>query len=336
MSLTSNLPSDKRRPGTFHTFDDTSGARGLIPIQRSIALNPLSPAAHNNLGSAFQKLGQTAEAIASYRRALQLQPDMAVAHANILMAMNYDPQFTPRWTPTAHRLGSFRLVRQTGAAVADIDLRGRVHVASFIYTKCAAVCPLVVTQLARVQRAIHSLPNALIVSFTVTPDTDTGTYVAPSDAGPAVPIQLLGVWYLDIANTRAIANLWWDHATGTLQVRGLFPNPLLAEGVRLLSPGMFVRVRVPISEPRPGVLVTDRAIGTDQDRKYVLVVNDKNVVEYRPVKLGPLQNALRAVTDGLAPGEWVIVNGIQRARPGGPVTPQKVSMRPGPPAEAPS
>src|SRR5204862_336486 len=54
------------------------------------------------------------------------------------------------------------------------------------------------------------------------------------------------------------------------------------------------------------------------------------------VKLGPLQNALRAVTDGLAPGEWVIVNGIQRARPGGPVTPQKVSMRPGPPAEAPS
>ena len=122
-----------------------------------------------------------------------------------------------------------------------------------------------------------------------------------------------------------------DPSTGTIHVRAVLPNT-----DRLLAPGMFVRVRVPISEPRPGVLVTDRAIGTDQDRKYVLVVNDKNVVEYRPVKLGPLQNALRAVTDGLAPGEWVIVNGIQRARPGGPVTPQKVSMRPGPPAEAPS
>src|SRR5438094_439189 len=122
-----------------------------------------------------------------------------------------------------------------------------------------------------------------------------------------------------------------DPSTGTIHVWAVLPNT-----DRLLAPGMFVRVRVPISEPRPGVLVTDRAIGTDQDRKYVLVVNDKNVVEYRPVKLGPLQNALRAVTDGLAPGEWVIVNGIQRARPGGPVTPQKVSMRPGPPAEAPS
>jgi membrane fusion protein, multidrug efflux system len=97
---------------------------------------------------------------------------------------------------------------------------------------------------------------------------------------------------------------------------------------------MFVRVRVPIGESRPGILVTDRAIGTDQDRKYVLVVNDKNVVEYRPVKLGGLHDDLRAVTEGLAPGEWVIVNGLQRVRPGVTVAPQKVSMRPGPPATA--
>jgi len=89
---------------------------------------------------------------------------------------------------------------------------------------------------------------------------------------------------------------------------------------------------VPIGEAKPGVLVTDRAIGTDQDRKYVLVVNDKNVVEYRPVKLGPLHDGLRALAEGVTPGEWVIVNGIQRVRPGMTVTPQKVSMRPGPPA----
>jgi multidrug efflux system membrane fusion protein len=118
-----------------------------------------------------------------------------------------------------------------------------------------------------------------------------------------------------------------DPSTGTIHVRAVLPN-----SDRLLVPGLFVRVRVPVGEARPGVLVTDRAIGTDQDRKYVLVVNDKNVVEYRPVKLGPVQRGLRAVAEGLAPSEWVIVNGIQRVRPGATVTPQKVSMRPGPPA----
>jgi multidrug efflux system membrane fusion protein len=76
--------------------------------------------------------------------------------------------------------------------------------------------------------------------------------------------------------------------------------------------------------------VTDRAIGTDQDRKYVLVVNDQNVVEYRPVKLGPTHDGLRAIGEGLAPGDRVIVNGIQRARPGATVTPHDVSMRENP------
>jgi multidrug efflux system membrane fusion protein len=100
-------------------------------------------------------------------------------------------------------------------------------------------------------------------------------------------------------------------------------------------------VRLPVSDPQPGLLVTDRAIGTDQDRKYVLVVNDKNVVEYRAVKLGATYDGLRAVAEGVAASDWVIVNGIQRARPGTTVTPQKVSMRPGPaaapePAKAPS
>lgn len=81
-----------------------------------------------------------------------------------------------------------------------------------------------------------------------------------------------------------------DPSTGTVHVRAVLPN-----ADRLLTPGLFVRVRLPVAEPKPGLLVTDRAIGTDQDRKYVLVVNDKNVVEYREVKLGPMQNGLRAV-----------------------------------------
>ena len=93
-----------------------------------------------------------------------------------------------------------------------------------------------------------------------------------------------------------------DPSTGTIHVRAVLPNPN-----RLLSPGLFARVRVPVGETRPGVLVTDRAIATDQDRKYVLVVNEQNVVEYRPVKLGAIHGGLRAVDEGLAPNEWVIV-----------------------------
>lgn len=120
-----------------------------------------------------------------------------------------------------------------------------------------------------------------------------------------------------------------DASTGTIHVRAVLPNP-----DRLLTPGLFVRVRLPVSEPRAGVLVTDRAVGTDQGRKYVLVVNDRNVVEYRPVTLGGLHDGLRAVAEGLAPGEWVIVNGLQRVRPGVTVVPQKVGMRPATPAAA--
>jgi RND family efflux transporter MFP subunit len=120
-----------------------------------------------------------------------------------------------------------------------------------------------------------------------------------------------------------------DPSTGTIRVRAVLPNP-----DRLLTPGFFVRVRLPVGDAAPGLLVTDRAIGTDQDRKYVLVVNDKNVVEYRQVKLGAIQGGLRAVIEGLAPTEWVIVNGIQRVRPGVTVTPQKVGMRPGAPPAA--
>jgi protein SCO1 len=78
-------------------------------------------------------------------------------------------EFTPRWTPVAHRIGSFDLTRQTGGSISDRSLRNRVHVASFIYTKCAAVCPILIQQLARVRAAT----DALIVSYTVTPDVDT-------------------------------------------------------------------------------------------------------------------------------------------------------------------
>ena len=73
---------------------------------------------------------------------------------------------------------------------------------------------------------------------------------------------------------------------------------------------------LPIGDPTHSLLVSERAVGTDQGTKYVLVVNDQNVVEYRPVKLGPLSEGLRVIREGLKPGERVIVAGIQRGAAG--------------------
>jgi multidrug efflux pump subunit AcrA (membrane-fusion protein) len=95
----------------------------------------------------------------------------------------------------------------------------------------------------------------------------------------------------------------------------------------VFKPGLFARVRVPVSESYQALLVTESAIGTDQGQKFVLVANDESVVEKRFVKSGPLQdNGLRVIADGLKSGECVVVNGLQRARPGKPVTPQRVEM----------
>lgn len=113
-----------------------------------------------------------------------------------------------------------------------------------------------------------------------------------------------------------------DSATGTITVRGEVANP-----TRLFRPGYFARVRVPMGEEYRAVLVADRAIGTQQGQKYVLVVDERNTVVFRPVKLGALQSdGLRVVTSGLGADERIVVNGIQRARPGSVVNPQPGEM----------
>jgi RND family efflux transporter MFP subunit len=109
--------------------------------------------------------------------------------------------------------------------------------------------------------------------------------------------------------------------TGTLLGRAVFPNP-----DRHLTPGMFVRVRLIGGKPYKGLLINDRAIATDQDRRFVLVVGEGNVLEYRAVQTGPVVDGLRVVREGLAAGDRIVVNGMQRVRPGMPVTPSMVPM----------
>lgn len=125
-----------------------------------------------------------------------------------------------------------------------------------------------------------------------------------------------------------------DPSTGTVQARGLFDNK-----DAVLTPGMFVRVRVPIDQREKALFIPERSIGSDQGNKYLLAVNSQNVVEYRPVTLGVERDGLREVLTGLQPGASVIVDGIQRARPGITVNPHPVAATaeaPGKPGETPA
>jgi len=112
-----------------------------------------------------------------------------------------------------------------------------------------------------------------------------------------------------------------DTATGTITVRAKLANP-----DRLFTPGLFARVKVGDGATHDAVLVKDSAIGTDQSRRFVYVVTPQNTVEYRTVELGALVDGLRVVRSGLEPGDDVVVNGLQRVRPGTPVTPEHVAM----------
>jgi membrane fusion protein, multidrug efflux system len=115
--------------------------------------------------------------------------------------------------------------------------------------------------------------------------------------------------------------------TGSISARGVFHNPKPPKGIRMLSPGMFVRVRLPIGRPRPELLVIDRAIGSDQGLKYVYVVDAENKVQYRRVSTGALQpDGRRVITEGLKPDEWVVVGGLQQVRPRMQINPERIRM----------
>lgn len=109
--------------------------------------------------------------------------------------------------------------------------------------------------------------------------------------------------------------------TGTLRVRAVFPNK-----DQFLTPGLFARVRIPIGEPHDALLITDRAIDTDQGQKIVYVVDKDNKVVSRPIKIGANHDGLRVIESGLSVDDHIIVNGLQRVRPGVTVDPKLVEM----------
>jgi membrane fusion protein, multidrug efflux system len=113
-----------------------------------------------------------------------------------------------------------------------------------------------------------------------------------------------------------------DTGTATISVRAIFVN-----NKDELIPGLFTRIRVPVSQPKRALVVSERALGSDQGQRYLLVVNEKNVVEHRSVKVGRLDGDLRVISEGIGPQDWVIVRGLQRVRSGATVTPQRSGMQ---------
>jgi RND family efflux transporter MFP subunit len=139
------------------------------------------------------------------------------------------------------------------------------------------------------------------------------------EAGGKVPVEM------ELADETDFPHHGWIESfdnhlnpdTGSILVRALFRN----DNGRIV-PGLFARIRIPLSEKYDAVLVDERAIGTDQANKFVLTLTSTNTVAYQPVQLGPLIDGKRIVRSGLAAGEKIVVNGLQRVRPGSPVTPE--------------
>ena len=134
-----------------------------------------------------------------------------------------------------------------------------------------------------------------------------------------VPVRVTGQGFQATEGRLQLLDNQIDPQSGTVRMRALLANP---DG--LLVPGQFARLQMGQAQAREAILVEERSIGTDQDRRYVLILDDQNKVSYRQISLGARVDAQRIVTSGLAEGDRIIVDGMQRVRPGALVTPQPV------------
>ncbi|MCA1369220.1 efflux RND transporter periplasmic adaptor subunit [Bradyrhizobium sp. BRP14] len=155
---------------------------------------------------------------------------------------------------------------------------------------------------------------AALAKLSASPGTDAIERI-PVEIGTAADAGTPITGHIQLINNEV------DAATGTIRVRAALTN---ADG--RLIPGQFVRIRIGDPQPEEKLVISDRAIGSDQDKKFVLVVGSDNKVEYRQVTLGPVADGLRIVESGLKSGESIIVNGLQRVRPGVVVAPQPVEQ----------
>jgi len=139
-----------------------------------------------------------------------------------------------------------------------------------------------------------------------------------------IPVQMgtVGDAATPIAGHLQLVDNQVDARSGTVRVRAVFDN---ADGA--LMPGQFAHLRMGTVKAEPALMINERAVGTDQNKKFVMVVGADDKANYREVTLGANVDGLRIVTSGLKPNERVVVNGLQRVRPGSLIAPQMVAMK---------
>jgi multidrug efflux system membrane fusion protein len=213
-----------------------------------------------------------------------------------LRSARLDLQYTEVRAPITGRVG--RLEVTAGNLVADGS-------ASPILTTLVSVDPIYASF-----NVSEEVVAAALAKLSASAGTDAIERI-PVEIGTAADEGTPITGHIQLINNEV------DAATGTIRVRAALTN---ADG-RLIS-GQFVRIRIGDPQPEEKLVISDRAIGSDQDKKFVLVVGSDNKVEYRQVTLGPVADGLRIVESGLKPGESIVVNGLQRVRPGIVVAPQ--------------
>src|SRR5271163_2622659 len=148
-----------------------------------------------------------------------------------------------------------------------------------------------------------------------------GAQPSSGDAGSPVQVGLANEEDFPHPGKLDFVDNQLNSQTGTIRARAVLQNK---DGQ--FTPGLFARVQLLASGEYPAVLIEDRAVNTDQNQKYVLLLGADNKIEYRKVTLGRVIDGLRVVREGLKPGDVIVVNGAQRVHPGVTVTPQRVAM----------
>jgi RND family efflux transporter MFP subunit len=217
-----------------------------------------------------------------------------------------DLEFTELRAPVSGRIGDRRV--STGNLVTGGTSGNTTLLATIVSTD-----PI---------RFEFTIDEASYLRYTRGPK-DGGT--AARGVGVPVKLKLLDeTAFVHEGKTDFIDNVV-DRSSGTIRLRAEFANP---DG--RFTPGLFARIEVPAGPPAEALLVPDVAIGTEQVRKFVLVVDAENVARQKYVTLGPVVDGLRVITAGLAPDDRVIVSGLMRARAGVKVTPQEANAAPAP------
>jgi multidrug efflux system membrane fusion protein len=222
-------------------------------------------------------------------------------------------------------------LKELDATARSFDAQARTARLNLSYTRVTSPID------GRVSKAEITLGNLVDASNVLTSvvsldriyasfDGDEETYLRvskDSHAGRPVAVQvgLAGEEGFPHEGKLEFVDNQLDSRTGSVRMRATFENK-----DRAMAPGLFARVQIGGGSPKNALLILDRAVGTDQSRKFVFVVDKDGKAEYRTVTLGPVVDGLRVVRSGLKPGEKIVVNGLQRVRPGAPITAQTVPM----------